>query len=250
LARKLTLPLIISLLGLTAYVIAAEEPSDFQRGLALRMEGKNAQAVEAFGKVPVDSPEYVRALVQKGAALEDMGKKREASNTYERALRIDPRNASAARNLEQLYSAGMMEGAVQAPNPAKEELVRNGLRALASGDFGKALEVFRLSRGLLPGDPRPLFYSALTMERQGNLNAAISLYERTTESFPDHIPARINHILAFLAVGDRERAMRHCRKALENSPENRRLRSLSDLLSRVEALTTDATLNVKGSEGP
>jgi tetratricopeptide (TPR) repeat protein len=250
LAKKLSLSFMVSLLGLTAYVIAAEEQPEFQRGLALRMEGKNAQAVEAFGKVPVDAPEYVRALVQKGAALEDMGKKREASNTYERALRIDPRNSSAARNLGQLNSVGMTEGAIQAPNPAKEDLVRNGLRALEARDFRKALEVFRLLRGLLPSDPRPLFYSALTMERQGNLNGAISLYGRTVESFPDYVPARIHHILAFLAAGDREAAVSHCRKALENSPENRRLRSLADLLSRIGASTADTALNVKGNRGP
>ena len=90
LARKLSLSIMISLLGLATCVIAAEEHSEFQRGLALRMEGKNAQAVEAFGKVPADSPEYVRALVQKGAALEDMGKKREASNAYERGSENRP----------------------------------------------------------------------------------------------------------------------------------------------------------------
>jgi tetratricopeptide (TPR) repeat protein len=250
LARTTFLLLMISLLGSTAHVIAVEEQSDFARGLALRMEGKNAQAVEAFGKVPADSPEYVRALVQKGAALEDMGKKREASNTYERALKIDPKNPSAARNLDQLNSVGTTESAIQAPNPAKEDLLRSGLRALEAGDFKKALEVFRLSRGLLPNDPRPLFYSALTMEFQGNLRGAISLYERTIESFPDHIPARINHVLAFLATGDREAAMKHCRKALDNSPENRRLRSLADLLSRVAVSTADTALNGKGSKGP
>lgn len=249
-ARKLPLCAMISLLGLTVYAVAAEEQSEFQRGLALRMEGKNAQAVEAFGKVPADSPEYVRALVQKGAALEDMGKKREASNTYERALKMDPLNSSAAHNLAQLNSVGMTEGAVQAPNPAKEDLVRNGLRALDAGDFKKALEVFRLLRGLLPGDPRPLFYSALTMERQGNLNGAISLYGRTVESFPDYVPARINHILAFLAAGDREGAVSHCRIALENSPDNRRLRSLAGLLSRIGSSTTDTALNAKGNKGP
>ncbi|MBI5249983.1 MAG: tetratricopeptide repeat protein [Desulfomonile tiedjei] len=247
---KLYLPIILALLTSNTHVVAADDPSDFERGLGLRMEGKNAQAVAAFRKVHSDSPHYVRALVQMGATLEDLGKRREASNVYQQALTIDPKNASAARNLEQLRSAIMTESLTQTPNPAKEELIRSGFRALEAGDFKRALEVFRLSRGLFLNDPRPLFYSALTLERQGNFKGAIALYERTIESFPDYVPARINHVLNLLGTGDREGATKSCRKGVEIVPEDRRLRSLGDLLTRLGPQVGQATAISKGIKGP
>jgi tetratricopeptide (TPR) repeat protein len=214
------------------------------------MEGKTAQAVAAFKKVSPDSAHYVRALVQMGAAQEDLGKKREAAKTYEKALNYDPKNLSAARNLEQLKSAGITEGIVQIPNPAKEELMRNGLLALESGNFKKALETFRLSRGLLLGDPRPLFYSALALERQKDLKGAIALYERTIESFPDYAPARINQILDLLAIGDRDGAIRNCRKALDALPENELLRSLSSLMARLGPVNPETVISSEGTKLP
>lgn len=249
-SAKLFIPVIIGTLCLNTYVSIAEDQPDFERGLALRMEGKNAQAVVAFKKVPADCPCIVRALVQLGATLEDLGKKKEALDAYQQALRIDPMNASAARNLDQLRSAGMADGLIQTPNPAREELIGKGLRSLEAGDFKRALEIFKLSRGLFPGDPRPLFYSALTHERQGNVKGAIALYERAIESFPDYIPARINHVLELLTTGDREGALKSCRKALEVNPENKRLGSLSNLLNRPGASAQEAKLNSQGTKGP
>ncbi len=249
-SRKQYLLVITLLLSLNAYAVVADEPSDYERGLVLRMEGKNSRAVAAFKKVPSDSAQYVRALVQLGATLEDLGKKKEASNAFQQALEIDPKNLSASRNLEQLRSARMTEGMIQAPNPAKEELIRNGLLAMEAGNLKKALEVFRLSRGLFVNDPRPLFYSALTLERQGNLKAAIALYQRTIESFPDYAPARINHILDLLSIGDREGATRSCRKAMDAIPEDRRLRSLGALLPRTSRIARESKLDSEGTKGP
>jgi tetratricopeptide (TPR) repeat protein len=242
--------IMIALLSVSNYACAAEELSDFEKGLALRAEGKNSQAVAMLKKVPPDSANYIRALVQMGAALEDSGKKKEAADAYQRALSIDPTNPTASRNLDQLRSAETTEVGAQAPNPAKEELIRNGVIALQYGNFKKALEVFRLSRGLFPGDPRPLFYSGLTLESQGDLRGAISLYERTMESFPDYVPARINQILDLLMVGDQEGAARNCRKAIEIFPDDRQLRSLISLLARLGAESNDATLISKEIKGP
>lgn len=94
-SRKQYFLITIALLSLNPYVVVADEPSEFERGLVLRMEGKNSQAVAAFKRVPSDSAQYVLALVQMGATLEDLGKKKEASNAFQQALEIDPKNFSA-----------------------------------------------------------------------------------------------------------------------------------------------------------
>ncbi len=229
---------------------AAEEVSNFEKGLALRIGGKHAQAVEAFKKVLADSPTHVRALVQMGAALEDQGKWKEAAQAYRRALEIDPRDGSAIRNLAQLASSRSMDTPIQAPNPSKEDLLRNGLQALESKDFDKASKIFRLSRGLFPTDPRSLFYSAITLEQQGKVAAAIALYERGVESFPDYIPARINLIVALISAGDREKAGGQAQKALDIMPDNPRVRYLARLLGKAGPVEKKADLSRRGADAP
>jgi tetratricopeptide (TPR) repeat protein len=250
LARYARLVTIVLLLLACSVLCAAGEVRDFEKGLTLRIEGKNAQAVEAFKRVLADSPTHVRALVQMGAALEDQGKWREAAQAYRRALEIDPRDGSAIRNLAQLASSRSMDTPIQAPNPSKEDLLRNGLRALESRDFDKASEIFRLSRGLFPADHRPLFYSAITLELQGKLSAAIAMYERTVETFPDYIPARTNLIVALISAGDRERAGGQAQKALDIMPDNPRVRYLARLLGKPPPPDNEATLSRRGPEVP
>jgi len=245
---RLLITLLLLLVG--SVLCAAGEVPDFEKGLTLRIEGKNAQAVEAFKRVLADSPTHVRALVQMGAALEDQGKWREAAQAYRRALEIDPRDGSAIRNLAQLASSRSMDTPIQAPNPSKEDLLRNGLRALESKDFDKAAEIFRLSRGLFSNDPRPLFYSAITLEQQGRVAAAIALYERSVESFPDYIPARINLIVALISAGDREKAGEQAPKALDIMPGNPRVRYLARLLGKAEPLEIKDALSRRGTDVP
>jgi tetratricopeptide (TPR) repeat protein len=245
---RLSITFLLLLVG--SALCAAGEVTDFEKGLTLRIEGKNAQAIEAFKRVLADSPTHVRAFVQMGAALEDQGKWKEAVQAYRRALEIDPRDGSAIRNLAQLVSSRSMDTPIQAPNPSKEDLLRNGLRALESKDFDKASQTFRLSRGLFPADPRPLFYSAFTLEQQGKLSAAIALYERSVESFPDYIPARINLIVALISAGDREKAGAQAQKALDIMPDNPRVRYLARLLGKASPLESKAALSNRGTDVP
>ncbi len=227
---------------------AAEEVSDFQKGVSLRIEGKYAQAIEVFKKVLADSPTHVRALVQMGAALEDQGKWRSAAQAYRRALEVDPRDGSAIRNLAHLVSSRTVDTPIQASNPSKEELLRGGLQALEAKDFDKASEIFKLSRGLFPNDPRPLLYAAIALEQQGKIADAIALYGKSVESFPDYIPARINLIVALISAGDRERAGVQAQKALEVMPDNPRARYLAQLLGKAQPSEKKAALSPRGTD--
>lgn len=229
---------------------ASEEPLDFDNGVALRIEGKSAQAVSAFKKVLVVSPTNVRALVQMGAALEDQGKWKEAAQAYRRALEVNPNDGPAVRNLAQLASSHSMITPIQTPNPSKEDLIREGLQALEARNFHKASEIFRLSRGLFPKDPRPSFYAAITLERQGKSRAAIALYQRNVEAFPDYIPARINLIVAMISAGDRENAGKLAQKALELVPNNPRVLYLARLLGSPGSQEKKGAPSGRGTGGP
>ena len=154
------------------------------QGKSLRAEGKKRKAVDVFAMILDRSPEHVESLVQMGAANEDLRKWRKAVECYRRVLKIAPDNPMAARNLRQLRSFRVVNAPVKVANPAGEHLIQIGLKAYKGGDLKRALEVFRLCRGLLKDDPRPLLYSAVILELQGKTRSAIALYERTIETFP------------------------------------------------------------------
>jgi len=239
--------LIVSVLRAAA-VDAAEEPVEFERATALRIEGKNRRAAEAFERILAVYPDHVAALVQKGAALEDQGKWKDAAQTYRQALKLDPENVSASRNLQQLLSSRMMDTPLGCPNPAKEDLINSGLRALEEKDLNRAIEVFSLSKGLFPDDPRPTFYWACTLEKQGKVREALELYEKTVQHFPDYAPAWAHKIISLLSSGDRKLAQKETEKAREALSDSPELRALVGLVGGAGSYGPDPTTDKSGNK--
>jgi Flp pilus assembly protein TadD len=223
------------------------------QGKTLRMEGKKRRSVQAFAKALEHTPGHVECLVQMGAALEDQGKWRQAVKSYKRALQIDPTNLMAGRNLRQLLSSRAVNRPLKAPNPSREHLIQTGLQALDRGDLNRALEVFRLARGLMKDDPRPLLYSAAILERSGKVRHAIALYERTVKAFPAFVPARINLVIALLTSGDNGTALKRARESVIAIPDDRRLKYLARLCDAGEthrATTRQAEKASNGNRSP
>jgi superkiller protein 3 len=208
----------------------ADDVSRFQKALELRSEGHNGRASDALKKCVALAPNDARAYVHLGATLEDQGKWKEAATAYHRALELDPKDASATRSLEQLISSRTVDHQLPTRNRFREETLHRGFQALEAKEYSKAVEIFRLLRGLFPDDPRPLLYSAEAFELQGNVSQAISLYENAIETFPGYAPARVNLIILLISKGEREAAARHLQKALSIMPDNRRLKYLAGLL--------------------
>lgn len=208
----------------------AEEPSPIEQGLAFRNQGKTRQALEAFSRVPATSPDYARALVLRGAALEDLGRPEEAEDAYALALERDPGLRSAQRNMNQLRGARSIYVPVKGAHPSKEILLQKGVTELQKEEFQTALNTFRLLRSLFPRDPYMRLYCALTWDRWGELQRAVEIYRRIVDDFPDYEPARVNLIIALIRAGDRANAAKQTRSALERMPNKHRIRYLAQLL--------------------
>ncbi len=235
--------LVICILLLPFTGLGQTVDSLFAQGKALRVEGNKQKAVDVFAKVLERAPGHVESLVQMGAAYEDQKKWGDAILCYQRALNIDPNNPMAVRNLKQLQSSQVVNSTVKVANPASEHLIQLGLKAFRRGDLKRAFEVFRLCRGLLRDDPRPLLFTAVILERTGKTRHAISLYERTIEAFPKFAPARVNHVIALLASGDRKTALRRAQESLEVLPGDIRLNYLARWCSQ-QGLETASNLGV------
>lgn len=240
---KALLPLCFSLSLLSVFCQAtgcgAQEAADFAKGIALRIEQKNRLAIEAFRNVLAASPNHAGALVQMGAALEDLGKWKEAENCYRRAIEIDPRNSSAKRNLNHLIATRGMNERANGPAPSQQALTERGLRALERRDFEKALRSFRLLRGLFPDNPHFVLYSAVAHERSGQREKAVAVYRGMAELYPNFSPTRVNLVVALLEAGDRKSAAREVRSALEAIPDDPRIRYLVRLLGTEISLSSE-----------
>ncbi len=213
-----------------------------ERVIELRIQGKNKEAVETVDAVRAVDRGQVRALVQKAAALEDLGRLREAEQTYQEVLNLDPGNAAARRNLDQLRSYVAVNGQVNTRNASADILRSKGLAALNRKDFDSALQVFHLLRGLCPQDPMPAFYSALCREKQGRTNEAIDAYKGVMEQFPGFAPARVNMVILLLESGQKDAAIRELKEALKVLPGDKRIRYLATVagISSPNSAVTDA----------
>ena len=108
------------------------------------------------------------------------------------------RDTAAAQRLSQ-EAAGILD-----KDPAKaERLLRDALTAdvfwapahnslgiicLKRGDLYQAASEFQWAAKLLPGVPEPRMNLALTLERAGRTDQALSAYGSALEVYPDHLP--------------------------------------------------------------
>lgn len=232
--RSISLTAIALIAALCGHVAAEQSGDMLRKGLELRVDGRPEKAVEAFSAVLAEDPWNSEALVQMGASLEDLKRWDRAAEAYKKALEIDPDNWVALRNLQQLKAARDVRKPLPTPPGTKEDLMTSGLAAVEEGDYDRGARIFQLCRGLLPNDPKPLFYRAFCLERAGKNNESTELYNQIVESFPNYAPAWVNLIVSLLSSGDRDKAARRLRTALKILPNDRRIRSLERLTAKEE----------------
>lgn len=81
-------------------------PSGYvELGFEYRKAGRPDQAVEAFDRALSIDPKYTPALYHKGAALAELGQRREAEKLFRDALAVDPTHALSAKALGDIYAS-------------------------------------------------------------------------------------------------------------------------------------------------
>jgi len=222
------------------FAAAADDPPDFKRGVALRSERRDTEAIDAFRKVLAASPNHVESLVHMGASFEDLGDPKAAERAYRAALEREPDNAAARRNLGQLLASRDIHAVSTGPKASEELLINKGLSDLERNEFEAALAAFRLLRGFNPDDPRPLFYTALVWERRGEPDRARAAYQQAVQAFPGYAPVRVNFVVFLVESGDRKAASREAHAAVEAIPGDPRVRYLARMLGAELRSSSDA----------
>jgi tetratricopeptide (TPR) repeat protein len=181
-----------------------------QEGIERASNGDAEAALFAFRRAAELDPEWSAPLCNLGAAFEIVGRAERAQSSYERALAVDPDNATARFNLARLLRQ--------------------------RGQIGAALALLERGWGGAQGVIEPTELVALRAEiyiEDGEVERATALLGQAVASAPGHPGGWVDLAGGWQAAGDRERAEDCLRIALELDPGHvgAKLR-LADLLVR------------------
>lgn len=135
-----------------------------------------------------DSPGHVAAIVGLGRTARGRGDDSRARGYFSWALRLEPRNPRALRQLAELGVADASTH-VAPPAPAAVAANKRGLLAARAGDVPAALREFEAA---IEADPNFAFAhtnAALAHETMGNLVEAVPHLEAALASAPDNVEA-------------------------------------------------------------
>jgi protein O-GlcNAc transferase len=161
-------------------------------GVALKMQGKYAEADECLRRALVLQPLHAPAHVDLGASLKAQGRLPEAVQSYWRALEINPRSDLALTNL--------------------------GNALMEQGEFSQAMGCLQKAVALNPGShfaQNNLGSALIDLNRSGD---AVSYLRRALEIRPQYAQAHNNLGTALLALGRASDAVECFRHALQLRP--------------------------------
>jgi Flp pilus assembly protein TadD len=193
-------------------------PADRERdrGNALYVQGRYAEAVECYRRALRHRPDDVDALNNMGAALADLGRLSDAVTCYEQALRIQPGKAEAYYNYANaMRIAGRYPEAINLYaralrlRPDMAEAHNNlaiSLRRL--GRLAEAMTSARRALELRPGYPTALVNLGLSLVESGHVAEGLLCYDEAIRRDPENADAHHNRAQAWLLLGDWERGWR------------------------------------------
>ena len=178
--------------NLFACVVLHAEPYN-NLGDALYQTGKREEAIEHYQQALRINPNYAEAHHNLGAALYQTGKREEAIEHFQQALRINPDYAEAHYNLGvALYEAGKREEAIE---HYQQALRINPDYAEAHNNLGASLA------------------------QAGKIEEAIAHFRQALRIKPDFAEAHCDLGLALGQAGRTPEAIEHLKRALQIKPD-------------------------------
>jgi len=208
----------VELYGAACELFPTYGPAHYALALAYRKLGQGDKAREHLSIYeqnknivpPVDDPlrDEMRGLdssavsyVERGVALEQVGRIEDAIKATEKAVELDPKLVLAHANLLSLYGrvgnlpkAEEQYRAVMALNPDQFPKAHYdyGVLLMTKGEYKEAEEAFRRAIEINPSYARAHNNLGYLLERKGNLPEAMGEYRKSIESMPGYRQAHFN----------------------------------------------------------
>jgi tetratricopeptide (TPR) repeat protein len=212
-------------------------------GVALKEQGKLAEAVQEYYKAIDLDPKYAAPHVNLGLALEGQGKLAAAVEEYHKAISLGPEYAAHVGLANALKTQGRL---VEAVEEFQKAIALNPRLALAHGALGSALwaqgklaeavEKYHAAIFLDPKDARPHVDLGSVLRQQGKLVEAVEEFHKAIALDPKDAKAHGALGEALLQRGDFAEAVQITRRCVELLPPQQPLRQhASQQLQRCEA---------------
>lgn len=190
-------------------------------GVSLSLLGQSERALAEFGRALELNPRYLEALIHQGLVLNELGRDREADESFRRAAAsvAPPSTGLAAHVAARLANLHSELAEAYAEGGAADRAIEQYRQALDLGPSFHDLR-YRLARLLLE--------TGRALEARDEL-------ERVLDARPNFVDAEAALGLAHYLSGDALGAREIWKRCLNRRPENARVEAYLAMLSRAEA---------------
>jgi arylsulfatase A-like enzyme/Flp pilus assembly protein TadD len=203
------------------YIIA------FDRGENLLSWGKPRAAVEEFRKAVALNPSFDQAWLGLGRAAYVLADNKQAADALRLALRLNPRNYLARRQLARVYwredrpkeaESELAEVAREHPGFA-EGRAEHGIALAKLGRYREALAELNAALTLGYYDAVVYNYAGIAYAETGDREQALKAYEKAVQLDPHFAAAYLNLALQYRKRGELAKARQYYRKTCDLSVE-------------------------------
>jgi protein O-GlcNAc transferase len=209
--------------------LASKETADrlIAEGNRAEEAGRFADACECYRAALRAAPQFAKAHLNLGIALEALGRAEEAAASYEAVLAMEPADPYAHYNLGKLhFTRGAPETAERhlraalecRPEFAEARLVLAHVLE-ARGDAAGAAAAFQAALKSRPGDFGAWFGFGQTLRRLGRLEQAQAAFERALALEPDNADAHSALFDLHQSQGNLSSAAKHVEMVLRQRPD-------------------------------
>ncbi|PWU07497.1 MAG: hypothetical protein C5B51_09910, partial [Terriglobia bacterium] len=177
-------------------------------GETYRRKGDLPNAITSLQQARQTLPDSPVVLSTLALSLDGAGRRMEARQTYEAALKADPNNGVALNNLAFLI-------------------------AESGGDLEQALTLAQKAKQLLPNLAEVSDTLGLIYLRKNLSDNAIDIFKQLVNKDPKQATYRYHLGMAFSQKGDRPRALQELQQALKQNPSKEEREKIQQLMSRL-----------------
>ncbi len=197
-------------------------------GELLAKQGDLSGAVREYGQAAQDAPESPEIQYNLARHLAAAGRTEEAQAAYQKAVALNPKDVRAWNNLGLLLAQqGNGAGAEQAYRSALEQspnytLARANLGNLLmdAGRFDEGVAVYEEGITLDPKNAELMNGLGWRFDQKNDADHALEWYDRSLETAPNFLAARINRANLLARIGRMDAAEKDARTAVEQSPQS------------------------------
>ena len=182
----------------------------FRLGLTLRKRGDLNGAIEALAKARESLPDNLLVIDELALSLQTAGRKAEARQAYEQAVKLDPQNGLALNNLAFLMAEG------------------------GAGDLDQALTFAQRAKMVLPNMNEVSDTLGWIYLKKNMADNAMDIFQELVTKAPANPTFRFHLGMAYAQKGDKPRALQELQKALRDSPAKDEENRIRDMINQLQ----------------